>query len=836
MCCNKEYPKLFCPGKNQRAIDYINDWIDSANVVLQAYGTDLLELQAWREEVEKNGAIDQLPILIAEVNLLKTYTIDDHTIDLAKVAAITQLFIFDEEYNILQANINPGNYPDEIPTPPATIIPVEVNGVLYTRGDDYRFYEADIYGNADMEKPAPIDLVEEIIIAWEGANPDAPEPGDDPEEPEEPETFDENVSLAITIGEDHFLRGGIAFTGEKDVYLSGAGTWEKMSELPNFGVIETTWKELLETIEKKELVPGNWYRITDYHTIILSSKASCVNTRVDIFMLALDAQTLDENVLFLQNSTDTYLIDSNVKAWRGKYCVTNDVTRFDFINAFKTYIVLNSGVAYVRYEDADVKVGDVQYYGWKPLKKSVYGTKAAIEPYIAVQAEIPAAAIDYADGAIVFTTAEIPEISVDGPDYGYGYYEYPYGYTGVRDSSTIYDGDKNPIPATSIEAVYPVSMGAIYHLEDEFGNSVPYDFKSILFTWKEDNVSGFTFSKFLGNNFYDAADASVMNTELVYRNIIDELYESFEDSQGQSYQRLSLNKILHASPCMDNFYGVNMSDTYTLGECRNNRWSGNSGGNKFKKAVIGNYFYPEFNNNLFEVAVKGNMLMENFHANTFTLPSHDYAQFVGGVVPEFEFSHNTIGTNFRNNTITMPRIIGNVIGKDASENILKGTVAAWSTAGHTYQNTLYTEDKLNFVGCSIKNNFHKNTVTGCLYSTTIGNNFVNNEVSKFINCNLADQIQENLFKSTFEELILGGNNMGMILDCAGSFKNTTIEYGCSYLKCYASMLNAHIHRGVTGTKSGNTISYKDLTSIATGAFTDYVTDYVTNKNREQIVV
>jgi hypothetical protein len=37
-----------------------------------------------------------------------------------------------------------------------------------------------------------------------------------------------------------------------------------------------------------------------------------------------------------------------------------------------------------------------------------------------------------------------------------------------------------------IKSVHPVSKGVIYYLEDEYGNNAPYDFKSIIFTWRND--------------------------------------------------------------------------------------------------------------------------------------------------------------------------------------------------------------------------------------------------------------------------------------------------------------------------------------------------------------
>jgi hypothetical protein len=60
------------------------------------------------------------------------------------------------------------------------------------------------------------------------------------------------------------------------------------------------------------------------------------------------------------------------------------------------------------------------------------------------------------------------------------------GETEYSDNNLIKDLDNNSYNK-KIKSVYPVSKGVIYYLEDEYGNSAPYDFKSIMFTWYKDN-------------------------------------------------------------------------------------------------------------------------------------------------------------------------------------------------------------------------------------------------------------------------------------------------------------------------------------------------------------
>jgi hypothetical protein len=115
-------------------------------------------------------------------------------------------------------------------------------------------------------------------------------------------------------------------------------------------------------------------------------------------------------------------------------------------------------------------------------------------------------------------------------------------------------------------------------LEDEYGNSAPYDFKSIVFTWYKDNgeidVQGYTFSEFLDDRYDVCTEASVKNKMKVYRNTIQEVYTEFTDYNDQSYKRHSLNKLCFNSPCISNFYGTDVSNMYILGESKFNHFYG----------------------------------------------------------------------------------------------------------------------------------------------------------------------------------------------------------------------------------------------------------------------
>ena len=92
---------------------------------------------------------------------------------------------------------------------------------------------------------------------------------------------------------------------------------------------KVTWEELVQLKTDKKLVPGSYYRIIDYSTIVLAENImQSEYNKIDIIALAVSEDTLSEDVTFAQNENDTYYKNRNVLAWKGKYCLENDVTRF----------------------------------------------------------------------------------------------------------------------------------------------------------------------------------------------------------------------------------------------------------------------------------------------------------------------------------------------------------------------------------------------------------------------------------------------------------------------------------------------------------------------------
>lgn len=93
--------------------------------------------------------------------------------------------------------------------------------------------------------------------------------------------------------------------------------------------VSTTYAELKALRDGGHLVPGTWYRITDYECLIDSNRGEqCAGHRFDIIVLADDPSHLNETAYAAHHEGDTYFQYSNLDAWELKYALDNDRQRF----------------------------------------------------------------------------------------------------------------------------------------------------------------------------------------------------------------------------------------------------------------------------------------------------------------------------------------------------------------------------------------------------------------------------------------------------------------------------------------------------------------------------
>lgn len=93
-------------------------------------------------------------------------------------------------------------------------------------------------------------------------------------------------------------------------------------------LVSITHSELKTLRDNSQLIPGTFYRITDYECTTTQADSRSVNHPFDIIVQALDESTLSENAQAIQHEGDEYFANAKLESWQLKYALDNDASRF----------------------------------------------------------------------------------------------------------------------------------------------------------------------------------------------------------------------------------------------------------------------------------------------------------------------------------------------------------------------------------------------------------------------------------------------------------------------------------------------------------------------------
>ena len=211
--------------------------------------------------------------------------------------------------------------------------------------------------------------------------------------------------------------------------------------------------ELKAIKDAGNLIPGQYYRITDYVTTV--NGATITNARsaghqFDIIVRADSANTLNEQAWAVQHDGDTYFDGARLEAWELKYRLDN----VQWSKQAGTYVTdEDNGYAFQ-------VIGDITLSG------HTYKLLQGFGMYVD----------DWSDYALMETVAEGEQIIC--------YYGDP----------EEFDPEEPEVVGTAsgVEEVTEAGRGTIIYMKDEHGNECPYDFKNIQYKrWMAtDSVSG----------------------------------------------------------------------------------------------------------------------------------------------------------------------------------------------------------------------------------------------------------------------------------------------------------------------------------------------------------
>ena len=106
---------------------------------------------------------------------------------------------------------------------------------------------------------------------------------------------------------------------------------DRLNGTKYINIVNITYDELIETRNSGSLIPGMWYRITDYVTTTSQANTQSAGHQFNVIVTAVDESTLNENALAaIQYDGDTYFTENgaNLDAWQIKYTLDNDTNKF----------------------------------------------------------------------------------------------------------------------------------------------------------------------------------------------------------------------------------------------------------------------------------------------------------------------------------------------------------------------------------------------------------------------------------------------------------------------------------------------------------------------------
>lgn len=96
-------------------------------------------------------------------------------------------------------------------------------------------------------------------------------------------------------------------------------------------VEEITHTQLRYKAERGKLIPGKFYKITDYTAVTSSKKLQVVNHDFDIIVQAIDSHTLSHDARACAKSGDMYFSSNDLSAWKLKYDTVADESKYPWV-------------------------------------------------------------------------------------------------------------------------------------------------------------------------------------------------------------------------------------------------------------------------------------------------------------------------------------------------------------------------------------------------------------------------------------------------------------------------------------------------------------------------
>ncbi len=450
-------------------------------------------------------------------------------------------------------------------------------------------------------------------------------------------------------------------------------------------VVETKnilWADLVTLRDTGELIPGQQYRITDYVTTTVQENTQSAGHQFDIIVVADDVNKLNENARACLHEGDTYFANSKLEAWKLKYCLDNDTSRFAWADE-----VNGKGVIYRMIDEFN---NDVPY----DFKNIQYQTR-------------PGFTYNQWGQDYVFTRdASLDMIIADIQYYGYVGDSTPGGWS----SNTCWLRDD---PATTSSVIYNTSgavqspSGTITAVTNE-----AYD----VYTFSKTTTTPEDFDVSLNGLLYSCYSNTIRPYVVIQANKYQVLNRITFIGwyTSTSYPGLHCYGNAFGYNCRNNTFGYGCNDNTFGNGCYNNTFGGGCYDNTFGDDCHDNTFSSNFSSNTFGNSCSSNTF--GFNCNNNTLGNYCYSNTFGSGCNFNTFGDNSFGNTFSSDCRS------NTFGNSCSNNTFIYSCNRNAFGNNCSFNTFNNNCYYNTFG----NNCYYNTFGNSCYSNTFGNSCISN--------------------------------------------------------------------------------------------------------------
>ena len=542
-------------------------------------------------------------------------------------------------------------------------------------------------------------------------------------------------------------------------------------------IIEHTYSELTTLIDSSSLVPGQYYRITDYataHNIIGTNQSEInVGTVEPLVVLATSTSTLHHqaySTLYPQdiihyditggntNDTSFFVGGTPITGLKGivyyrKDTVKNVSTYFDFRNVINRRWAINpntwSAGSYNQYDV--VTDGTNVYVSLKNGNTDILSVTASWQ-------NIWSMSKSYISTSLLYFYIGNLEIPVNNSDYQ--------DYLTFVDYTTAYNFE---LDSCNVENIGTILGNNVFGFDatpgngNTYNNTIGQDFQSntIGYNFKSNTIGRYFQSNTIGDYFQsNTIGYNFQYNTIGYNFQYNTIGDNFESNTiGDNFRSNTIGQDFESNTIGDNFDNNTIEYNFqynTIGDNFDNNTIGynfqyNTIGQDFRSNTIG----QDFDNNTIGDGYQYNTIGYNFQSNTI---GQDFRSNTIGD----DFDNNTIGDGYESNTIGQD-FDNNTIGQDFNNNTIEQDFQS-NTIGYNFQSNNIGQDfqsntiGYNFQSNTIEDNFQSNTIGDGYQYNTIEDNFQSNTIGQDFKSNtIGDDFESNTIGDNFQYNTIGDN-------------------------------------------------------------------------------